>query len=339
MNKSILVTGGAGYIGSHTVLHLLNLGKHVVVMDNLRNSNRESLSRVEKITGKSIPFLKGDICNKTDIELCFDKYAIDSVIHFAGLKAVAESVNDPLLYYRNNVNGTLNLCEVMAERKVQNLVFSSSATVYGEPQKLPLLESMPSGQPTNPYGRSKLFIEQILQDISQSDPNWRIVLLRYFNPVGAHRSGLIGEAPNGIPNNLMPVIAKVAAGELSELKVFGDDYETIDGFGVRDFIHVVDLARGHVKALGYMQKFSGIEVFNLGTGHGVSVYELIKCFEKVNKKPIPFKVVERRPGDVAECYADTSKAERVLGWKAKLNLEEMCQDVWNWQARNPNGYD
>ncbi|AWL11232.1 UDP-glucose 4-epimerase [Saliniradius amylolyticus] len=333
----ILVTGGAGYIGSHTVLQLLENGHEVTVLDNLSNSSRESLRRVENLTGGLIRFIQGDLLNPTDIKRAFANSSIEAVIHFAGLKAVGESVSQPIRYYQNNVHGTMNLCEVMQEHEVKTLVFSSSATVYGDPQTLPLKESMPTGTPTNPYGQSKLMVETILRDLHHADGTWRIALLRYFNPVGAHESGEIGEDPSGIPNNLMPFIAQVATGKRKKLSVFGNDYNTHDGTGVRDYIHVEDLADGHLKALQTLNK-PGLETYNLGTGQGYSVLDMVKSFEKVNSVAIPHEIVDRRPGDVASCYACPKKAKQGLNWEAKRGIDEMCRDTWHWQSKNPNGY-
>lgn len=336
--QTILVTGGAGYIGSHTVLQLLEADNQVIVLDNLCNSSQESLNRVEQLTGKKTIFVKGDIRDHTILELLFSKHKIDSVIHFAGLKAVGESVEKPLNYYNNNVYGTLTLCEAMKKFGVKNLVFSSSATVYGDPVELPLHEDMPTGQPTNPYGMSKLMVELVLRDLYKSDDTWNIALLRYFNPAGAHPSGRIGEDPNGIPNNLMPYITQVATGKREKLSVYGNDYDTPDGTGVRDYIHVEDLAAGHLKALKKLQSNVGLVTYNLGTGQGYSVLDMVKEFEKQSGKNIPYQFVERRSGDVASCYADPKVAREELGWTATRGLEEMCRDSWNWQSSNPNGY-
>lgn len=335
--KNILVTGGAGYIGSHTCLALLNAGYHVIVVDNLLNSKTESLKRVEQLTGKKITFFLTDLLDQPGLEGIFAGEKIDSVIHFAGLKSVGESVRLPLYYHHNNITGTLILLEVMKKAGVKNLVFSSSATVYGDPASVPILETFPLSA-TNPYGRTKLFIEEILRDLFVSDKSWNLTLLRYFNPVGAHESGKIGEDPNGIPNNLLPYISQVAVGKLKEVSVFGNDYPTPDGTGVRDYIHVVDLADGHVKALKKLEGNPGLQVYNLGTGTGYSVLEMIKAFEKASGKKIPYRITERRPGDIAACYADSSKANQELGWKAERNLEAMCADAWHWQSQNPNGY-
>lgn len=333
----ILVTGGAGYIGSHACVELLNDGYEVVVLDNLSNSSEESLRRVEKITGKKIPFYKGDIRIREDIEKAFRENKIDAVIHFAGLKAVGESVEKPLEYYSNNITGTLLLCEVMREHGVKNMVFSSSATVYGNPETVPIREDFPLST-TNPYGSTKRMIENILTDLQQADPEWNIILLRYFNPIGAHESGLIGEDPNGIPNNLLPYVAKVAVGKLPLVNVFGNDYETKDGTGVRDYIHVVDLARGHICAIMKLDENPGLQIYNLGTGTGYSVLEVINSFSKACGKDVPYRIVERRPGDIAVCYADPKKASRELGWKAEYSIEKMCEDTWRWQSLNPDGY-
>jgi UDP-glucose 4-epimerase len=338
MMQKILVTGGAGYIGSHTVLQLLEAGNQVIVLDNLCNSSQESLNRVEELTGKTTIFVQGDIRDHTILELLFSKHNIDAVIHFAGLKAVGESVEKPLNYYNNNVYGTLTLCEAMKKFGVKNLVFSSSATVYGDPTELPLREDMPTGQPTNPYGMSKLMVELILRDLYESDNNWNIALLRYFNPAGAHPSGRIGEDPNGIPNNLMPFITQVATGKREQLSIYGNDYDTPDGTGIRDYIHVEDLAAGHLKALDKLYTSPGIVTYNLGTGQGYSVLDMVKEFEKQSGKAIPYQFVPRRGGDVASCYADPKTASEALGWTATRGLAEMCKDSWNWQSTNPYGY-
>ena len=334
---TVLVTGGAGYIGSHTVLELLNSNYDVVVVDNLSNSSEESLRRVEELTKKKAHFYEVDVSDKKALTKVFQKHEIHSVIHFAGYKAVGESVEKPLMYYQNNLDSTLVLCEVMSNFNVKNLVFSSSATVYGDPQNVPITEDFPVSA-TNPYGRTKLYIEFILKDLFISDNSWHIVLLRYFNPVGAHKSGRIGEDPNGIPNNLMPFVSQVAVGKREQLSVFGNDYPTPDGTGVRDYIHVVDLANGHLKALEKINTGAGLHTYNLGTGQGTSVLEMIYAFEKVSGKSVPYKVVARRPGDIAECYANPEKAQRELGWKAERGIEEMCEDGWRWQSQNPNGY-
>ena len=333
----ILVTGGAGYIGSHTVVELLNAGYEVVVIDNLSNSSEESLKRVEQITGKSVNFIEGDILDGELLDKIFTENQIDSVIHFAGLKAVGESVQIPLRYYENNITGTIVLCEAMARNNVKNIVFSSSATVYGDPHTVPITEGFPTGA-TNPYGRSKLFIEEILRDLYVSDNDWNIALLRYFNPVGAHKSGMIGEDPNGIPNNLMPFISQVAVGKLEQLSVFGDDYDTPDGTGVRDYIHVVDLSLGHLKAVERLKSKPGVITCNLGTGNGYSVLQMVDAFKRISGKDVPYKIVERRPGDIASCYADPSYAEKELGWKAEREIDEMVEDSWRWQNKNPSGY-
>ncbi len=333
----ILVTGGAGYIGSHTCIALHEAGYDFVVFDNFCNSSLESLKRVEKIIGKKIPLEKGDIRDQNALQKVFDKYDIDSVIHFAGLKAVGESVEKPLKYYDNNINGTISLCEVMQSNNCKKIVFSSSATVYGDPHKTPIKEDFTLSA-TNPYGRSKLFIEEILRDIYISDKNWKIILLRYFNPVGAHESGLIGEDPNGIPNNLMPFISQTAVGKRECLSVFGGDYDTHDGTGVRDYIHVVDLANGHVGALDKISKIDDVLTVNLGTGNGYSVLDMVKAFEKASGKKINYKIAQRRAGDIAKCFADPSFAKDILGWNAKKDIDKMCEDTWRWQSDNPNGY-
>jgi UDP-glucose 4-epimerase len=334
----ILLTGGAGYIGSHTAVTLLQAGLDVVVLDNLSNSSVESLSRVAKITGHSATFIQGDIRDKALLDLLLKENDVDAVIHLAGLKAVGESVAQPLRYYDNNVHGSQVLLQACADAGVFNFVFSSSATVYGEPSQMPISETCPVGQPTNPYGRSKLMVEDMLRDVAASDPRWRIAILRYFNPVGAHESGLLGEDPNGIPNNLLPYIAQVALGKLPELAVFGNDYPTADGTGVRDYIHVVDLAEGHLRALEALQTRTGAHVWNLGTGQGYSVLEMVRAFEAVSGKRVPFRFVPRRLGDIAVCYADSKKADCELSWKAKRSLDQMMRDAWAWQQMNPNGY-
>jgi UDP-glucose 4-epimerase len=336
--KTILVTGGTGYIGSHTVLQLLEEDYKVIVIDNFSNSSKESLSRVAKITGKTATIIEGDIRDTAFLNSVFEQHEIDGVIHFAGLKAVGESVEKPLMYYENNVFGSVNLCQVMQQHNVKNIVFSSSATVYGDPTELPLHENLPTGKPTNPYGQSKLMVELVLQDLYKSDNDWNIVLLRYFNPVGAHPSGLIGEDPNGIPNNLMPFITQVATRKREYLSVFGDDYDTHDGTGVRDYIHVEDLANGHLKALDKLADKSGLLTVNLGTGQGYSVLDMVKAFEKASGKELPYKIAPRRGGDVASCYADPKYASEVLGWRAEKGLDEMCADSWRWQSNNPDGY-
>jgi UDP-glucose 4-epimerase len=333
----VLVTGGAGYIGSHTVIELIEAGYEVVVFDNFSNASKESIKRVEEITGIQIVLVEGDIRNREDLENVFGSHKIDTVIHFAGLKAVGESVEEPLRYYDNNVHGSMVLCEVMAKYGCKSIVFSSSATVYGDPHQNPITEDFPTSA-TNPYGRTKLFVEEMLRDLYTSDSAWKIVLLRYFNPVGAHISGKIGEDPNGIPNNLMPFIAQTAVGKREFLSVFGNDYDTHDGTGVRDYIHVVDLAGGHVKALGKMKDFEGVMTVNLGTGQGYSVLDMVKAFENASGKSVPYKIVSRRAGDIATCYADPSYAKEVLGWVATRNIEQMCEDTWRWQSNNPEGY-
>ncbi len=334
----ILVTGGAGYIGSHTCVELLIDGYEVVVIDNLSNSKFESINRINQLAGKSVEFYKVDLTDRKSLNAVISKKTINAVIHFAGLKAVGESVSRPLKYYQNNVTGTLTLCEVMAEYGVQNLVFSSSATVYGDPHRVPITEDFPLSA-TNPYGRSKLMIEEILTDLHRADQSWNVILLRYFNPVGAHPSGRIGEDPNGIPNNLLPYISQVAVGRLNSLSVFGKDYPTPDGTGVRDYIHVVDLSLGHLKALERLTSNPGVENFNLGTGRGYSVLEMIAAFEKASGRPIPHEFVDRRPGDIAVCFADPSLAKQELNWVARRGIEEMCADTWRWQSNNPNGYE
>jgi UDP-glucose 4-epimerase len=335
---AILVTGGAGYIGSHTCVELLHAGYEVVVVDNLYNSSRKSLERVEQITGKTVTFYEADILDRDAMNHIFDTEKIDSVIHFAGLKAVGESVVKPLEYYYNNISGTLVLCDVMRKHGVKNIVFSSSATVYGDPAFVPITEDCPKGKITNPYGQTKSMLEQILMDLHVSDPEWNVILLRYFNPIGAHESGMIGEDPKGIPNNLVPYIAQVAVGKLEALGVFGDDYDTPDGTGVRDYIHVVDLAIGHVKAIQKLEDKDGVHIYNLGTGKGYSVLDVLHAFEKACGKELPYVVKPRRAGDVAQCYADASKAKQELGWEATRGIEEMCADTWRWQSNNPNGY-
>ncbi len=334
----MLVTGGAGYIGSHTVLALLESGFEVLVLDNLSNSSAVALERVARITGKTPEFIHGDVRDRALLDTLFTRHQVQAVLHFAGLKAVGESVAQPLRYYDNNVHGSQVLLQAMSKAGVHQFVFSSSATIYGDPEQVPISETARGGRPTNPYGRSKLMVEDILRDLAQSDPNWRIAILRYFNPVGAHPSGLIGEDPNGIPNNLLPYVSQVAAGKLAELSVFGNDYPTPDGTGVRDYIHVVDLAEGHLKALLALKSCQGAHAWNLGTGHGLSVMEIIRAFEAASGKKIPYKVVARRPGDIAASYADAAKAQRELNWKAKRGLTEMMQDTWRWQQQNPNGY-
>lgn len=334
----ILVTGGAGYIGSHTCVELLNAGYDVVVVDNLCNSSSESIKRVEEITGKAITFYKADINDSDKMNQIFDENDINSVIHFAGLKAVGESCQKPLEYFMNNISGTLVLLDVMRNHNVKNIVFSSSATVYGSPKTVPIKEDFPLSV-TNPYGRTKLMLEEILQDVYKADNDWNVILLRYFNPIGAHSSGRIGEDPYGIPNNLLPFITKVAIGELPELSVFGNDYSTEDGTCVRDYIHVVDLASGHVKAIEKLNENPGVKIYNLGTGNGYSVLEVINSFVKASGKDVPYKFAARRDGDVPVCYADSTKAKEELGWTAQHGIEEMCLDSWNWQKNNPKGYN
>ncbi len=338
MNR-ILVTGGAGYIGSHTIVELQQTGYDIVVVDNLSNSSQRSLERVKLITGKPVTFFETDIRNNVVLERILSDYPCDACIHFAGLKAVGESVEKPWEYYENNIGGTLVLLDVLRKHNCKNLIFSSSATVYGTPEQIPITEECPKGQCTNPYGWTKSMLEQVMMDMQQADPEWNIVLLRYFNPIGAHASGTIGENPNGIPNNLMPYVTQVAIGRRAELGVFGDDYDTPDGTGVRDYIHVVDLARGHVKALQAIERRCGLAVYNLGTGHGYSVLDVVRAFEKVNGVPVPYSIKPRRAGDIATCYSNPAKAERELGWKAEYGIEEMCRDSWNWQKNNPNGYE
>lgn len=335
---SVLVTGGAGYIGSHTLVELLEQGDEVIVIDNFCNSSEVSLQRVEQITGKGVTLYRGDICDGALLESIFQQHDIQSVVHFAGLKAVGESVSQPLRYYENNVYGTIVLCQAMAQAGVFNLVFSSSATVYGDPQTLPISEEAPVGGTTNPYGTSKYMVERVLFDLQVSDPRWNIAILRYFNPVGAHASGLIGEDPNGPPNNLMPFISQVAVGKREQLAVFGDDYDTPDGTGVRDYIHVVDLAKGHLKALTRLEQNPGVVVYNLGTGNGYSVLEMVKAFEEVSGRPVRYAIAPRRSGDIAACFADPTKAKQELSWEAHRGLKEMVEDSWRWQSSNPNGY-
>lgn len=334
----ILVTGGAGYIGSHTCVELLENDFQIVVVDNFSNSSKTSLDRVGEITGQKVNYYEVDLLDKSALRDVFSRHAFQAVIHFAALKAVGESVEIPLKYYSNNLIGTLNLCEMMKEFGVSNIVFSSSATVYGDPSQVPITEDFPTN-PTNPYGWTKLMIEQILTDIQAANPNWNVILLRYFNPVGAHPSGLIGESPNGIPNNLMPYISQVAVGKLDKLKVFGNDYPTIDGTGVRDYIHVVDLAKGHVAALKKITDHPGREIYNLGTGRGHSVFDLVNAFSAASGKEIPFAIIGRRAGDIAESYADPGKANRELGWEANLDIDQMCEDTWRWQSMNPGGFE
>ena len=333
----VLVTGGAGFIGSHTTVELLEAGHEVVVVDNLSNSSEESLRRVQEITNKGLVFYKDDVCDRAALDKIFAEHKIDAVIHFAGLKAVGESVAKPLEYYRNNIDSSLSLCEAMRDHGVKKLIFSSSATVYGDPAELPLKETSRVGVGiTNPYGQTKYMIEQILRDVVVSDPNWSVTLLRYFNPVGAHASGKIGEDPNGLPNNLMPYVAQVAVGKLDKVGVFGDDYDTVDGTGVRDYIHVVDLAKGHLAALEHMH--AGCEVYNLGTGEGVSVLQAIAAFSAACGHEVPYEIKPRRPGDIAQCYASANKAARELGWKDEKIFAESCADAWKWQSANPEGY-
>ena len=333
----LLITGGSGYIGSHTCVELLRAGHELVVVDNLCNSRQESLERVQAIAGRNLEFHKVDLLDRRQLEEVFRKHSIEAVIHFAGLKAVGESVTVPLRYYHNNVTGALVLCETMAAAGVKRIVFSSSATVYGDPARVPITEDFPLSA-TNPYGRTKLMIEDILRDLHKSDRAWSIVILRYFNPVGAHSSGRIGEDPHGIPNNLVPYVSQVAVGKLKELSVFGDDYKTRDGTGVRDYIHVVDLALGHLRALERFKAAPAVSVYNLGTGRGCSVFEVVRAFEKASARKVPYRIVARRPGDIAECFADPAKANSELGWRAERGIEQMCADAWLWQASNPDGY-
>ena len=336
---AVLVTGGAGYIGSHTAIELLNSGKEIVILDNFYNSCPKVLDRIKELSGKDFAFEECDIRDADGLRKVFEKHNIDSVIHFAGLKAVGESCQKPLLYYENNISGTVTLCQVMAEYGCKKMVFSSSATVYGEHNVSPLNETMKAGGTTNPYGTTKYFIEQILTDTAKADSEWSVCLLRYFNPIGAHESGRIGESPNGIPNNLMPYITQVAEGKREFLSVYGNDYDTVDGTGVRDYIHVVDLAKGHLKALQKIEKENDTFVYNLGTGTGYSVLQVVEAFEKASGVKVPYKIVDRRPGDLATCYSDPSKAERELGWKAEKGIDEMCADSYRWQHNNPNGYE
>ena len=336
---AILVTGGAGFIGSHTVVELQEAGYDVVVVDNLSNSSKKSLDRVKEITGKEVKFYKADILDKEALETIFKEENIEACIHFAGLKAVGESVAKPWEYYNNNINGTLTLLDVMKRNNCKNIIFSSSATVYGDPLEIPITENCPKGSCTNPYGWTKSMLEQILMDIQKADKEWNVVILRYFNPIGAHKSGKIGENPNGIPNNLLPYVTQVAVGKLPQLGVFGNDYDTHDGTGVRDYIHVVDLALGHVKALKKIEDKAGLCLYNLGTGVGYSVLDIVKNFEEANDLTIPYVIKERRPGDIATCYADAKKAEEELGWKAQYGIREMCEDAWRWQKNNPNGFE
>ena len=335
----ILVTGGTGFIGSHTCVELLNAGYDVIIADNLYNSKEMVVDRIEQITGKRPKFYNLDLRDYDSVSELFDLENIDAVIHFAGYKAVGESVKEPLKYYRNNLGSTINLCKAMKRHGCFSIVFSSSATVYGDPAFVPITEECPLGETTNPYGATKSMQERILSDLWQSDNRWHVMLLRYFNPIGAHESGLIGEDPKGIPNNLLPYVAQVASGKLEKVHVFGNDYDTPDGTGVRDYIHVVDLARGHVAAIKGMDQVSGVGIFNLGTGIGYSVLDIIKAFSAACGKEIPYVIDPRRPGDVATCYSDPSKAEKILGWKAEKNLEDMCRDAWRWQSKNPDGYE
>ncbi|MBO4336856.1 MAG: UDP-glucose 4-epimerase GalE [Lachnospiraceae bacterium] len=334
----VLVTGGAGYIGSHTCVELLDSGYETVVVDNLLNSNKKAIDRVEQITGKKVTFYEEDLRDKETIKKILADEKPDCVIHFAGLKAVGESVVKPLEYYENNIGGTLNLVEAMRDAGCRNIIFSSSATVYGDPAFVPITEECPKGNPTNPYGRTKSMLEQILTDMHTADERWNVILLRYFNPIGAHKSGLIGEDPKGIPNNLVPYVAQVAIGKLESLGVFGDDYDTPDGTGVRDYIHVVDLAKGHVKAIDKIKDDPGVKIYNLGTGKGYSVMDVVKAFSAASKREIPYTVKPRRPGDIATCYADASLAKKELGWEAEYGIDEMCADSWKWQSMNPDGY-
>ncbi|MDU3688181.1 MAG: UDP-glucose 4-epimerase GalE [Anaerococcus hydrogenalis] len=336
--KNILITGGAGYIGSHIAVELLNKNYKVIVYDNLTNSSKISVKRVEEITGKNITFYEADILDEKKLSEVFEKEKIDVVIHCAALKSVGESVKKPLEYYHNNITGTLSLLKIMRKYSCKNIIFSSSATVYGDPASVPITEDFPKGTCTNPYGWTKSMMEQIMTDLQKSDPEWKVVLLRYFNPIGAHKSGKIGEDPQGIPNNLLPYIAQVAVGKLDYLSVFGDDYDTVDGTGVRDYIHVVDLAKGHVLAVDKIDKLKGVSIFNLATGKGYSVLEVLKAFEKACGKKISYKIVQRREGDIAKCFADASKAYKILDWKAEKDIDQMCEDSWRWQSQNPNGY-
>ena len=339
MAKRILVTGGAGFIGSHTLIELHKAGYEFVVVDNLVNSNPEALRRVGELIGAEVPFVKADIRDREALNKVFEQYKFDSCIHFAGLKAVGESVAKPLEYYENNMSGTFTLIDVMRQHGCKNIIFSSSATVYGDPAIIPITEECPKGHCTNPYGQTKSMLEQVLMDVQKADPEWNVVLLLYFNPIGAHQSGRIGENPNGIPNNLMPYITQTAIGRRKELGVFGNDYDTHDGTGVRDYIHVVDLATAHVAALQAIEKKAGLAIYNIGTGHGYSVLDVVNAFEKANGVKVPYSIKPRRPGDIATCYCDPSKAERELGWKAKYGIEDMCRDSWNWQSQNPNGFE
>ena len=336
---TVLVTGGMGYIGSHTCVELLEQGAKVIIVDNLCNSNAEVMNRIEKITGKRPLFYQIDVRDEKALSRVFDENKVDAVIHFAGLKAVGESVEKPMLYYENNVKATMVLCNIMQRYRVEKIIFSSSATVYSQDNQMPLSEESRTGNCTSPYGWTKYFCEKILTDISKAEKSWSVVLLRYFNPIGAHPSGIIGEDPKGIPNNLMPFIAQTAVGIREKLFIFGDDYNPLDGTGIRDYIHVVDLAKGHIAAIDWLYKHQGTEVFNLGTGQGYSVLQIVETFQKVNGVEIPYEIIDRRPGDVALCYADASKSECLLGWKTERTLEDMCRDTWNWQKNNPNGYN
>lgn len=337
--KNVMITGGAGYIGTHTAVELLNKNYNVIIYDNLSNSSKIAVDRVSDITGKEITFYEADILDKEKLKEVLVKEKIDVLIHCAALKSVGESVNKPLEYYHNNITGTLTTLEAMKEVGVKNIIFSSSATVYGNPKSVPITEDFPKGECTNPYGWSKSMMEQIMTDLQKSDPEWKVVLLRYFNPIGAHKSGKIGEDPRGIPNNLLPYIAQVAVDKLDYLRVFGDDYKTHDGTGVRDYIHVVDLAKGHVCAIDKIDELDGVSIFNLATGKGYSVLDVVKAFEKASGKEIPYKIVGRREGDIAECFADAKKARDILGWQAEYGIDQMCQDSYNWQEQNPNGYE
>lgn len=335
----ILLTGGAGYIGSHTAIELDKAGHEVVIVDNLVNSKEEAVRRVEKITGKAIPFYIADVRDRVAMDKVFKENKIDAVIHFAGLKAVGESVAKPLEYYENNMNATFVLLDVMRNNGCKNIIFSSSATVYGDPAMIPITEECPKGKCTNPYGQTKSMLEEVMIDVQKADPEWNVVLLRYFNPIGAHKSGLIGENPNGIPNNLMPYITQTAIGMRKELGVFGNDYDTPDGTGVRDYIHVCDLATGHVAAVKAIERKAGLAIYNLGTGHGYSVLDVVKAFEKANGLKVPYSIKPRRPGDIATCYCNPAKAKAELGWEAEFGIEDMCRDSWNFQKNNPNGYE
>lgn len=337
--KNVLITGGAGYIGTHTAVELLNKNYNVIIYDNLSNSSKIAVDRVADITGKEISFYEADILDKEKLKEVLATEKIDVLIHCAALKSVGESVDKPLEYYHNNITGTLTTLEAMKEVGVKNIIFSSSATVYGNPQSVPITEDFPKGECTNPYGWSKSMMEQIMTDLQKSDPDWKVVLLRYFNPIGAHKSGKIGEDPKGIPNNLLPYIAQVAVGKLDYLRVFGDDYKTHDGTGVRDYIHVVDLAKGHVCAIDKIDELDGVSIFNLATGKGYSVLDVVKAFEKASGKKVPYEIVGRREGDIAECFADAKKARDILGWQAEFGIDQMCQDSYRWQEQNPNGYE